>query len=120
MPGAAYLEMAFAMALEKFACQAVELKNVKLLSLLTLPETQVRSLRLKLFGQRGDGAEFRISSIQDDKSELLLSDGEILVDLLSKAGHPKTGMKLNNNIRLVCVRTGNYFSGFFQTKNYPG
>ena len=42
MPGAAYLEMAFAMVKDKFVDVAcVELTDLKLLNLLTLPETQV-------------------------------------------------------------------------------
>ena len=42
MPGAAYLEMAFAMARDKFVDVAcMELTDVKLAKLLTLPETQV-------------------------------------------------------------------------------
>ena len=42
MPGAAYLEMAFAMAKDKFVDIAgLELSDVRLSSLLTLPETQV-------------------------------------------------------------------------------
>ena len=42
MPGSAYLEMAFAMVMDKFADVAgLELSDVKLSSLLTLPETQV-------------------------------------------------------------------------------
>lgn len=42
MPGSAYLEMAFAMVMDKFVDVAgLELSDVKLSSLLTLPETQV-------------------------------------------------------------------------------
>ena len=42
MPGATYLEMAFAMAMDQFVHVAgLELSEVKLSSLLTLPETQV-------------------------------------------------------------------------------
>ena len=42
MPGAAYLEMAFAMVKDTFYGMAgMELTDVKLSSLLTLPETQV-------------------------------------------------------------------------------
>ena len=42
MPGAAYVEMVFAMAKDQFVEVAgFELSDVKLLSLLTLPETQV-------------------------------------------------------------------------------
>ena len=45
MPGAVYLEMAFAMAMDQFVHVAgLELVDVKLSSLLTLPETQVTSL----------------------------------------------------------------------------
>ena len=45
MPGAAYLEMAFAMAMDQFVHVAgLELTDVKLLSLLTLPDTQVASI----------------------------------------------------------------------------
>ena len=45
MPGAAYLEMAFAMAMDQFVHVAgLELTDVKLLSLLTLPDTQVTSI----------------------------------------------------------------------------
>ena len=42
MPGAAYLEMAFAMVKDEFVhTSGLELGDVKLSSLLTLPETQV-------------------------------------------------------------------------------
>ena len=45
MPGAAYLEMAFAMAMDQFVhVSGLELADVKLSTLLTLPETQVTSL----------------------------------------------------------------------------
>ncbi len=45
MPGAAYLEMAFAMVKDKFVDVAgLELSDVKLSSLLTLPETQVNNI----------------------------------------------------------------------------
>ena len=44
MPGAAYIEMAFAMIQDQFVDAAgLELRDVKLLSLLTLPDTQVSS-----------------------------------------------------------------------------
>ena len=46
MPGAAYLEMALAMARDMFVDTAgLELSNVKLLSLLTLPDTQVTEVQ---------------------------------------------------------------------------
>ena len=46
MPRAAYLEMVFAMVRDQFVNVAgVELTDVKLLSLLTLPETQVPNVR---------------------------------------------------------------------------
>ena len=46
MPGSAYLEMAFAMVMDKFVDVAgLELSDVKLSSLLTLPETQVNNNR---------------------------------------------------------------------------
>ena len=46
MPGAAYLEMAFAMARDQFVDVAgLELSDVKLLSLLTLPDTQVTKVQ---------------------------------------------------------------------------
>jgi len=42
MPGTAYVEMAFAMVKDKFVDVAcLELNDVKLLNLFTLPETQV-------------------------------------------------------------------------------
>ena len=47
MPAAAYLEMAFAMAMDQFVHIAgLELSDVKLLSLLTLPETQVTNFNI--------------------------------------------------------------------------
>jgi len=56
MPGAAYLEMAFAMAKDKFVDIAgIELSYVKLSSLLTLPETQVSKIQCQL-----DQVEFRV------------------------------------------------------------
>ena len=49
MPGAAYLEMAFAMAKDKFVNIAgLELSGVKLSNLLTLPETQVNKIKCQL------------------------------------------------------------------------
>ncbi|KAJ7385703.1 hypothetical protein OS493_013732 [Desmophyllum pertusum] len=86
MPGAAYLEMAFAMVKDKFVDVAgFELCDVKLLSLLTLPETQVRSLRLRLLKtDKIDEATFHITSVQDDQSEIKLSSGSVFVDLLHR------------------------------------
>ena len=88
------MEMAFAVALEKFACQALELKDVRFLDSLTLPDMQVRLLRLRLFDQRGDGAAFQVAFVQEDKSEMLLSDGKIVADLLNHEGSQKTCKKL--------------------------
>ncbi|PFX28735.1 uncharacterized protein LOC111325863 [Stylophora pistillata] len=84
MPGAAYLEMAFAMVKDKFLhISGLELSDVKLSSLLTLPETQVRPLRLRLLKTDAiDKAQFQITSVQDDQSEIILSSGNISVDLL--------------------------------------
>ncbi|KAJ7385705.1 hypothetical protein OS493_013734 [Desmophyllum pertusum] len=86
MPGAAYLEMAFAMVKDKFIDVAgLELCDVKLLSLLTLPETQVRSLRLRLLKtDKIDEATFHITSVQDDQSEIQLSSGTVSIDLLQR------------------------------------
>ena len=50
MPGAAYIEMAFAMAMDQFVHVAgLELTNVKLSSLLTLPETQVTQYLVRFY-----------------------------------------------------------------------
>ncbi|KAL9970373.1 hypothetical protein ACROYT_G022737 [Oculina patagonica] len=89
MPGAVYLEMAFAMAKETFVdVSGLELVDVKLLNLLTLPETQVRSLRLRLLNtNRIDEAQFQITSIQEDQSEIKLSTGSISVDLSHRQGN---------------------------------
>ncbi|KAJ7385702.1 hypothetical protein OS493_013731 [Desmophyllum pertusum] len=86
MPGAAYLEMAFAMVKDTFVDIAgFELCDVKLLSLLTLPETQVRSLRLRLLkNDKIDEATFHITSVQDDQSEIKLSSGSVSLDLLHR------------------------------------
>ncbi|KAJ7385694.1 hypothetical protein OS493_013722 [Desmophyllum pertusum] len=86
MPGAAYLEMAFAMVKDTFVDVAgLELCDVKLLSLLTLPETQVRSLRLRLLKtDKIDEATFHITSVQDDQSEIQLSSGSVSIDLLHR------------------------------------
>ncbi|KAM7446909.1 hypothetical protein ABFA07_004876 [Porites harrisoni] len=93
MPGATYLEMAFAMAMDQFVHVAgLELSEVKLSSLLTLPETQVRSLRLRLQKtERINEAEYHITSVQDDHSEIILSSGKICLDLLQtqKKGNHK-------------------------------
>ena len=50
MPGAVYLEMAFGMVKDKFAnVSGLELSDVKLFSILTLPETQVtRKIRVQI------------------------------------------------------------------------
>ena len=57
MPGATYLEMAFAMAKDRFVDVAcMELTDVKLLNLLTLPETQVNNITR---AKRKDYVEFK-------------------------------------------------------------
>jgi len=89
MPGTAYLEMAFAMAMDKFVDVAcIELTDVKLLNLLTLPETQVRQLRLRFQKEdKIDKAQFYITSLQNDQSEITLSSGNISLDLLHRREH---------------------------------
>ncbi|XP_022785577.1 uncharacterized protein LOC111325924 [Stylophora pistillata] len=84
MPGAVYLEMAFGMVKDKFTDVAgLELSDVNLYSILTLPETQVRCLRLRLEkSNRINEAQFHITSVQDDESEINLSRGNISIDLL--------------------------------------
>ncbi|XP_022788744.1 uncharacterized protein LOC111328543 [Stylophora pistillata] len=86
MPGAAYLEMAFAMLKDKFVgVSGLELRDVKLSSLLTLPDTQVRSLRLRLMkSDRVNEAKFHITSVQDDQSEINLSSGMTSIDLIHR------------------------------------
>ncbi|XP_015775362.1 PREDICTED: phthiocerol/phenolphthiocerol synthesis polyketide synthase type I PpsD-like isoform X3 [Acropora digitifera] len=86
MPAAAYLEMALAMAKNYFVdVEGLQLSDVKLFRLLTLPETQVRRLRLRI--QKGSSiqeAKFDITSVHDGVSEIGLSSGRVSIDLLGK------------------------------------
>ncbi|XP_048587065.1 mycocerosic acid synthase-like polyketide synthase isoform X2 [Nematostella vectensis] len=82
MPAAAYLEMAFAMSKETFMCSSLELKDVKFRAVLTLPEGQIRNMRMRLEKQGGAGeARYQITSVQEDLSEILLSSGRIACDV---------------------------------------
>ena len=78
LPGSACVEMAIAMTVERFCCDEVEIKNVEFTSILTLPENQIRLLRLQLQDCRDIGtAEFQVKNISGDGSEILLARGEV-------------------------------------------
>lgn len=81
-PGAACVEMAIAMAVERFCCDEVEVKNTEFNNVLTIPENQVRLLRLELqSGEDVDAADFMVKTIPGDGSEILLARGEVTVGL---------------------------------------
>lgn len=81
-PGAAFVEMAIAMAVERFCCDEVEVKNTEFNNVLTIPENQVRLLRLELqSGEDVDAADFMVKTIPGDGSEILLARGEVTVGL---------------------------------------
>ena len=78
LPGSACVEMAIAMTVERFCCDEVEIKDVEFTSILTLPENQIRLLRLQLQDCRDIGtAEFQVKNISGDGSEILLARGEV-------------------------------------------
>ena len=78
LPGSACIEMAIAMTVEKFCCDEVEVKNIQFANILTIPENQVRLLRLQLQdGKEVDTAEFQVKTIPGDGSEILLARGEV-------------------------------------------
>lgn len=77
-PGAACVEMAIAMAVERFCCDEVEVKNTEFNNVLTIPENQVRLLHLQLqSGKDVDTADFKVITIPGDGSEILLARGEV-------------------------------------------
>lgn len=81
-PGAACIEMAIAMAVERFCCDEVEVKNTEFNNVLTIPENQVRLLQLQLqSGKDADTADFMVKTIPGDGSEILLARGEVTVVL---------------------------------------
>lgn len=81
-PGAACIEMAIAMAIEKFCCDEVEVKNVQLSNVLTTPENQVRLLQMQLQdGKDIDAADFLVKNISEDGSEIVLARGDVTVVL---------------------------------------
>lgn len=81
-PGAAFVEMAIAMAVERFCCDEVEVKNTEFNNVLTIPENQVRLLHLQLqSGKDVDTADFMVKTIPGDGSEILLARGEVTVVL---------------------------------------
>ena len=81
-PGAACVEMAIAMAVERFCCDEVEVKNTEFNNVLTIPENQVRLLHLQLqSGKDVDTADFMVKTIPGDGSEILLARGEVTVVL---------------------------------------
>ena len=78
LPGSACIEMAIAMTVEKFCCDEVEIKNVQFTSILTIPENQIRLIRLQLQDGKDFGtAEFQVKNIPGDGSEILLARGEV-------------------------------------------
>ena len=78
LPGSACIEMAIAMTVEKFCCDEVEIKNIQFTNVLTIPENQVRLLRLQLQdGKDVNAAEFQVKTIPGDGSEILLARGEV-------------------------------------------
>ena len=82
LPGAACVEMAIAMAVERFCCDEVEVRNTEFNNILTIPENQVRLLLLQLQnGKVVDTAEFMVKTIPGDGSEILLAKGEVTVVL---------------------------------------
>ena len=82
LPGSAYIEMAIAMTVERFCCDEIEIKNVQFNNVLTIPENQVRLLRLQLQdGKKGNNAEFQVKSIPGDGSEIVLARGEVSATL---------------------------------------
>ena len=81
-PGAACVEMAIAMAVERFCCDEVEVKNTEFNNVLTIPENQVRLMHLQLqSGKDVDTADFMVKTIPGDGSEILLARGEVTVVL---------------------------------------
>lgn len=84
LPGSSFVEMAIAMAYEKFHCSTrVEITNVRFTNLLTLPESQVRLLRLRL--ETTDStteANFSVASVHaEENSEMVLATGGIVADI---------------------------------------
>lgn len=78
LPGSACIEMAIAMTVEKFCCDEIEVKNVQFTNILTLPENQVRLLRLQLQDGKDVGTgTFQVQNIPGDGSEILLARGEV-------------------------------------------
>ena len=78
LPGSACIEMAIAMTVEKFCCDEVEIKDIQFTNILTIPENQVRLLRLQLQdGKDVNTAEFHVKTIPGDGSEILLARGEV-------------------------------------------
>ena len=77
------MEMATAMAADLFQCSSgIEVRDTAFKNLLTLPDTQVRRLRMRL--ERTDmitgGADFSVTSVQDDDVEIVLAEGKLLAD----------------------------------------
>lgn len=78
LPGSACIEMAIAMTVEKFCCDEVEIRDIQFTNILTIPENQVRLLRLQLQdGKEVNTAEFQVKTIPGDGSEILLARGEV-------------------------------------------
>ena len=93
--------MAIAMAVERFCCDEVEVKNTEFTNVLTIPENQVRLLHLQLqSGKDVDTADFMVKTIPGDGSEILLARGEVMV-ILGEG-------KMRKNVR-TCLGKGNQF-----------
>ncbi|XP_031568280.1 uncharacterized protein LOC116302983 isoform X2 [Actinia tenebrosa] len=89
LPGSSFVEMAIAMAYERFHCsEGLQITNVRFTNLLTLPESQVRLLRLRL--ETNDStteANFSVVSVHpEDGTEMVLATGGIVAD--SSANYP--------------------------------
>ena len=82
LPGSACIEMAIAMATEKYhSSSGIEVRDVRFTNLLTLPESQVRLLRLRLeSAEIKEDCSFSVCNVQDDGREMALAKGKVLVN----------------------------------------
>jgi hypothetical protein len=83
------------MATERFQnSSGLEIKDVRFTNLLTLPESQVRLLRLRLeIIDSVTEADFSVTNVQDDGNEMVLAKGHIVARFSSNLPGYSQGIK---------------------------
>lgn len=115
LPGSACVEMAIAMTAERFQLpRSIEIRDVQFTNLLTLPESQVRLLRLRLeMNSNNTEGTFSVCNVQEKGVEMVLAKGGIFAESGSGLPACKHSPHLEGRFFLQTTNTFTIYA-FFQ------